>query len=76
MTAEEIAAIRLYQGLDRSYELVASVLRGLRSPWDLMAPEVELVTMILRVLPVSIARWEVPEPLRVYRGQRSVGRAR
>lgn len=30
--------------------------------------------MILRALPVSIARWRVPEALRVYRGQRSVGR--
>lgn len=74
LTDDEVAAIRRYQGLDRSYELVASVLRGLRSPEDLTAGEAELVTMILRALPVSIARWEVPEPLRVYRGQRSVAR--
>ncbi len=74
LTDDEVAAIRRYQGLDRSYELVAAVLRGLRSPGDLTAPEAELVTMILRALPVSIARWEVPEPLRVYRGQRSVAR--
>ena len=31
LTDEEVAAVRRYQGLDRSYELVASVLRGLRS---------------------------------------------
>ena len=72
LTADEVAAIRRYQGLDRAYELVASVMRGLRSPADLTATEAELVTTILRVLPVSIARWRVPEPLRVYRGQRSV----
>ncbi|MGH3848293.1 MAG: ADP-ribosyltransferase [Pseudonocardiaceae bacterium] len=74
LPSDEVAAIRRYQGLDRSYELVASVMRGLRPPGDLTATEAELVTMILRTLPVSIARWCIPEPLRVYRGQRSVGR--
>ena len=74
LTADEVDAIRRYQGLDRTYELVASVMRGLRSPGDLTAPEAELVTKILRALPVSIARWRLPEPLRVYRGQRSVAR--
>lgn len=44
LTTDEVAAIRRYQGLDRTYELVASVLRGLRSPGDLTAPEAELVT--------------------------------
>lgn len=39
LTTDEVAAIRRYQGLDRSYELVASVQRGLRSPRDLTAPE-------------------------------------
>jgi len=74
LTDDEVAAIRRYQGLDRSYELVAAVLRGRCSPGDLTAPEAELVTMILRALPASIARWRVPEALRVYRGQRSVAR--
>jgi hypothetical protein len=74
LTSDEVAVIRRYQGLDRTYELVSAVVRGLRSPSALTAAEAEVVARIIDVLPVSIARWRTPEPLRVYRGQRSVTR--
>ncbi len=74
-TAEEVAAIRRYQGLDRTYELVAAVLRDPLAADGLPVEQARLVNTIVRMLDAATRRWVVPEDLIVYRGQRSVMRA-
>lgn len=76
LAEEERAAIRRYQALDRTYELVAAVLRGQVSPDALPAEDAEAVTAIIDALTPATNRWRLPEPLRLYRGQRSSSRVR
>lgn len=71
---DEANAIRRYQALDRTYELVAAVLRDPSSADELSVEDADLVGTIVRVLTEVTRRWRVPEPVRVYRGQRSVDR--
>lgn len=67
----EIVALRRYQALDRSYELVNAVLRAERHPDELSNDELVAVRALVRDLDVLLARWRTPEPVRVYRGLRS-----
>jgi len=73
-TAEEVAAIRRYQGLDRTYALVAEVLRNPGSADDLTDEQADVVDTIVRVLSAATRRWRVPVPVQVFRGQRSLAR--
>ena len=74
LSPDEVAAIVRYQALDRTYELVAAVLRGWVTPDELTAENAEAVTGIIDALIPSTTRWRLPEPVRVYRGQRSASR--
>lgn len=74
LTMEERAVIRRYQARDRTYELVAAVLRGQLTSDDLTAENAELVSGIIDALIPATNRWRLPEPLRVYRGQRRSSR--
>lgn len=74
LSADEATALRRYQGLDRTYELVSAVLRGLRSPEDLTTEQADLVIDIIDLLTATAERWRIPEPIRLYRGQRSINR--
>lgn len=67
----EISALRRYQALDRSYELLNEVLRAERHPDELSDDELVAVRALVRDLDVLLARWRTPEPVRVYRGLRS-----
>lgn len=67
----EISALRRYQALDRSYELVNEFLRAERHPDELADDELVAVRTLVRDLDVLLARWRTPEPVRVYRGLRS-----
>lgn len=71
---DERAAIRRYQALDRTYELVATILRDPSSADRLTTAQLDLVDRIVRVLTNVTLRWSLPEPVRVYRGQRSLER--
>jgi len=71
---DEATAIIRYQARDRTYELVAAVLRNPRAAEELTEEQADLVDTIVRVLSSATRRWRVPEPLRVYRGQRSLER--
>jgi len=75
LTADERTAIRRYQALDRTYELVAGVLRGQLTPDELAADTAELVSGIIDALIPATNRWRLPEPVRLYRGQRSASAA-
>lgn len=70
LSPDEMAAIAGYQALDRTYELVAAVLRGWVTPDELTAENAEAVTAIIDALIPATTRWRLPEPIRVYRGQR------
>lgn len=74
LTADQITAIRRYQALDRTYELVAAVVRGRLSPDDLTAEQSADVLGIIDGLDLATERWRLPERVRAYRGQRSIGR--
>lgn len=74
MTADEVEAVRRYQARDRTYELVAAVLRDPKSSDDLSEEQADLVDTIVRILSAATRRWRVPVPVAVYRGQRSLGR--
>lgn len=67
----EISALRRYQALDRTYELVNQVLRAERHPDELSNDELVAVRVLVRDLDVLLARWRTPEPVRVYRGMRN-----
>lgn len=73
-TAEEVAAVRRYQGLDRTYALVAAVLRNPGTADDLTDEQADVVDTIVRVLSVATRRWRVSVPVKVFRGQRSLAR--
>ncbi|HVA44224.1 MAG TPA: ADP-ribosyltransferase [Acidimicrobiales bacterium] len=70
-TDAELAALRRYQALDRTYELVNQFLRGERQAEDLSAVEAAEVRSIVMGLSELLKRWRTPEPLVVYRGLRS-----
>lgn len=72
LTEEEVEAVRRYQGRDRTYELVAAVLRNPRSSDDLTEEQADLVDRIVRVLSAATRRWRTPASMPVYRGQRSL----
>lgn len=72
MTADEVEAVRRYQARDRTYELVAAVLRDPKSSDDLSEEQADLVDTIVRMLSAVTRRWRVPVPVAVYRGQRSL----
>lgn len=74
LTAFELAAIWRYQGLDRTYEVVAAVLRNPMSAEQLSDEQADLVDTIVRVLSTATRRWRVPEAVQVYRGQRRLDR--
>ncbi len=67
----EISALRRYQALDRTYELVNEVLRAERNPDELSNDELVAVRALVGDIDVLVARWRTPEPVRVYRGLRS-----
>ncbi|MHB1444982.1 MAG: ADP-ribosyltransferase [Acidimicrobiales bacterium] len=69
-TDPELAALRHYQGLDRTYELVNQFLRGQRQADDLSAAEAAEVRSIIGGINELLKRWRTPEPLVVYRGLR------
>ncbi len=71
VTGSELAALRRYQALDRTYRLVNQVLRGERDPEGLSDDELARVRTLVRDLDELVARWRTPEPIRVYRGLRS-----
>ncbi len=71
----ELDSVRRYQGLDRAYEVVNELLRGERSQDGLTDDEIEIVQTILTGLDRLLERWSTPEPIRAYRGQRSLVRA-
>ena len=71
LTADERTAIRRYQAMDRTYELVAAVLRGQLTPDELTAETAVLVSHVIDALIPATNRWRLPEPVRLYRGQRS-----
>ena len=75
LSPDEVAAIARYQAKNRTYELVAAVLRGQLTPDDLTAENAELVTGIIDALIPATSRWRLPEPVRLYRGQRRASRA-
>lgn len=66
----ELGALRRFQGLDRTYELVNRVLRRERELGDLSDAEAEVVVEISAGLNALVRRWATPEPMRVYRGLR------
>lgn len=61
LTADQITAIRRYQALDRTYELVAAVVRGRLSPDDLTAEQSADVLGIIDGLDLATERWRLPE---------------
>lgn len=72
LTADEVEAVRRYQGRDRTYELVAAVLRNPKSSDDLTEEQADLVDRIVRLLSAATRRWRTPFSMPVYRGQRSL----
>ena len=72
LTAEEVEAVRRYQARDRTYELVAAVLRNPKSSDDLTEEQADLVDRIVRLLSAATRRWRTPASMPVYRGQRSL----
>lgn len=67
----EIGALRRYQALDRTYELVNRLLRGEPGADELSDVQDAAVRDIVRSLNQLVNRWRTPEPFRVYRGLRS-----
>lgn len=65
--------MRQYQGLDRTYQVVYSLLRGQRSQEDLSDDQAELVRTIVVSLDRLIRRWRTPEAALFYRGLRDAG---
>src|SRR5438477_2432659 len=74
LSPAELSAVRRYQALDRTYQLVSAVLTGRLSPDDLTAEQSAAVLGIVDGLDAATGRWELPEPVRAYRGQRSIVR--
>lgn len=72
LTAAEVEAVRRYQGRDRTYELVAAVLRNPKSSDDLTEEQADLVGRIVRTLSAATRRWQAPVSMPGYRGQRSL----
>lgn len=70
-TDGELAAVRRYQALDRTYEMVNRLLRYEPGADELSDAELADVRDIVRGLSQLLERWRTPEPLRVYRGLRS-----
>lgn len=70
VSAAELGALRRFQGLDRTYELVNQVLRRERGLDQLSDAEAEAVQEIITGLDALVRRWATPEPMRVYRGLR------
>ncbi len=71
LSADEVAAIRRYQALDRTYELVNRLLRDEPRADELSDEQEAAVREIVRRLNQTLSRWRTPEPVRVYRGMRS-----
>ncbi|MGH9267058.1 MAG: ADP-ribosyltransferase [Acidimicrobiales bacterium] len=70
-TGGELDAVRRYQALDRTYEMVNRLLRDEPGADELSDAELAEVRDIVRGLSRLVERWRTPEPLRVYRGLRS-----
>jgi hypothetical protein len=70
VSADELGALRRFQGLDRTYELVNQVLRRERGLDELADAKAEVVLEITAGLNALVRRWATPEPMRVYRGLR------
>lgn len=66
--------VRRYQATDRTYELVSGVLRGTLTYDDLDEDDADAIARIVTALDDLTTRWDTPEPLTVYRGQRSIER--
>ncbi len=66
----ERAAVRRYQGLDRTYALVSGVLRGEFPQGSLSDEDAHLVAEMVSTLDRLIGRWQLLEPTEVYRGVR------
>lgn len=67
----ELAALRRYQAMDRTYELVNRLLRGEPRADALTDEQDTAVRVIVRRLNQMLNRWRTPEPIRAYRGLRS-----
>lgn len=67
----EISALRRYQAMDRTYELVNRLLRGESGAAELDDEQDAAVRDIVRHLNRTLNRWRTPEPIRAYRGLRS-----
>ncbi len=74
ISAAERDALRRYQALDRTYELVNQVLRGERHPGTLSADEALAGREIARGLTEMLRRWRTPKAVVAYRGVRSRSR--
>lgn len=67
----EVSALRRYQAMDRTYELVNRLLRGEPGADELSDEQDAAVRDIVRHLNRTLNRWRTPEPIRAYRGLRS-----
>lgn len=67
----EVFALRRYQTLDRTYELVNRLLRGEPRADELSDEQDAAVRDIVRRLNQTLSRWRTPEHVRAYRGVRS-----
>lgn len=67
----EASALRRYQAMDRTYELVNRLLRGEPQADALTDEQDAAVRDIVRRLNQVLNRWRTPEPIRAYRGLRS-----
>lgn len=67
----EVSALRRYQAMDRTYELVNRLLRSEPGADELSDEQDAAVRDIVRHLNRTLNRWRTSEPIRAYRGLRS-----